>query len=201
MVIRPRVPRPFRFNGSGRRIGLSALRSSVCWLPYLVAEGCLSLPSTRETSRGFFLERIRSLRYLRSVAQREGPFDARSRERIPGKSVRIVAYSEVNDLLTYELVPYFEHLYYTCCYGLDESTTGCVETTDKEYKMRGESFHKDEAARCALTRSLGVEAVDVRLRFAGDKIPLNYALKDPGRGHSGHLTNESALSVLLCRRE
>uniref|UniRef100_UPI000D369827 hypothetical protein n=1 Tax=unclassified Variovorax TaxID=663243 RepID=UPI000D369827 len=124
--------------------------------------------------------------------------DVRSKEVIPGKTVRLVAYSEVNDLLTYELVPYFEHMYYTRCYGLGAPTNGCVEAADQAYANRGASFHRDEPARRALAGTLGFDVVDIRLRFAPNKIPFVAALKDPGVAHSGHLASDSAVSILLC---
>ena len=123
----------------------------------------------------------------------------RSQSKIAGKSLALVAYSEINDLLTYELVPYFEQLYYVRCYGERPVASECSATGDQEFAKRAGPLAKD--IRTALVGQLGFDVVDVRLRFAPNKIFFYSGLKDPGVAHSGHLGSESALTLLLCGAE
>lgn len=123
----------------------------------------------------------------------------RSRIRIENKSLAIIAYSEINDLLTYELVPYFEHLFYVRCYGEKLSTSGCNASAEQEFAKRAGPLPKE--TRRAIVGELGFDVIDVRLRFAPNKFFFYSGLKDPGVAHSGHLGSESAISLLLCGAE
>jgi hypothetical protein len=123
--------------------------------------------------------------------------DSRTKQRIAGKSLRVVAYSEINDLLTYELVPYFEQLYYVRCYGEPRHST-CKLDQPNELAKRSIGFFGDLEARRQLVSDLGFDVVDVRLRFAGNKVAVYPGLKDPSIAHSGHMTSRSVLEILFC---
>lgn len=122
----------------------------------------------------------------------------RSNGRIPGKSLKLVAYSEINDLLTYELVPYFEHLYHVRCYGATAAASGCTQSAEDEYRSRAKSFFKTSGARKRLVKDLGFDVVDVRVQFAPNKFFIYSGLKDPAIAHSGHLESDTVLTLMFC---
>jgi hypothetical protein len=130
----------------------------------------------------------------------------------PTKKVKFVAVSEVNDLLTYELVPYFERLYFMRCRGATIKLPDCDPTTLNQ-KTRNEALGKDMAARRmrletdskarqALIDSLGFDAIDIRVRFASNFIPLLplalLPFVDPMDAHSGHLSQPAIQDVIFC---
>lgn len=124
--------------------------------------------------------------------------DRRSTQRIPGKDVKVVAYSEINDLLTYEVVPYFEQLYYVRCYEPQTAEAGCKRPGPEEWTLRREAFGQDENGRRQLVDKLGFDVVDVRPQFAPNLIPLYSGFKDPSIAHSGHMQNDAVQAMLLC---
>lgn len=107
----------------------------------------------------------------------------RSKYKIQGKNLKFVAYSEINDLLTYELVPYFEQM----CYMRENDAIKCNLT-----------YSKSDPIRKNLSNELGFDAVDVRLNFAPNLVSFYSGLKNPGIAHSGYLRSAAALNVLFC---
>lgn len=124
--------------------------------------------------------------------------DKRSTRRIAGKQLKIVAYSEINDLLTFELVPYFEQLYYVRCYGPKGGDPKCAAGVAEELKSRTSHFYADQAARDKLVSDLGFDVVDVRLKYAPNQIAIYSGLKDPSIAHSGYIGRDAVLGMLLC---
>lgn len=112
-------------------------------------------------------------------AQRDG---ARASERpIAG---RLVAISEVNDLLTFEVSPYVEQLWLTA-------------------RAPGETAPRtraalDAARRQRLARDFGFEVVDVRVRFAGPFLGLISSLADPDQAHLGHAEQPLLMRLMVC---
>lgn len=111
----------------------------------------------------------------------------------PAKKTRFIAVSEINDLLTYELVPYFEHLYFLRC------TEGQACTIDY-FKQRMDKFRTDPDARRAYVDELGFEVIDVRAKFAANVFPF-VPLVNPLQAHGGHLRAAPVRNVFLCGAE
>ncbi|MDA8457193.1 hypothetical protein M4R22_20745 [Acidovorax sp. GBBC 3334] len=124
--------------------------------------------------------------------------DQRSTRRIAGKQLKIVAYSEINDLLTFELVPYFEQLYYVRCYGAKAKDPTCTTGPVDEFTKRTSRFHGDQPGRAKLVSDLGFDVVDVRLKYAPNQIWIYPGLKDPSIAHSGYIDRDVVLGMLLC---
>lgn len=103
----------------------------------------------------------------------------RSENIISGKEVNIIAYSEINDLLTFELVPYFEQM----CY----SRQGC----NKKYSNNDPLYKQ-------MQKNLGFDVVDVRLQFAPNLIKPYSGFKDPKIAHTGYLMSRSVLDIFFC---
>jgi hypothetical protein len=118
------------------------------------------------------------------------------------KKIRLIAISEVNDLLTYELVPYFEHLYFHRCYGNDarglQKNPECKDTFEDDFKKRQSSFITNTAARGNFVKELGFEVVDVRARFAENTFWVFSGLKNPLSAHTQHLSDASVRGAMLC---
>jgi hypothetical protein len=105
---------------------------------------------------------------------------------------RIIALSEVNDFLSYELVPYFENLYVTGC-----STSllgGAVNNCDQREQRLADLTARPEL-RSELIRRVGFEVVDVRLQFARR---LGDIAAHPLDAHTGHMENGMVARIVLC---
>lgn len=124
--------------------------------------------------------------------------EKRTSRSISGKFIKVVAYSEINDLLTYELVPYFEQMYYVRCYGAKAADPNCKAAPDAEWTKRSKSFFRDFEARRQLVSDLGFDVIDVRLQFAPNEIAIYSGLKSPAIAHSGHMKSDSVVSLFLC---
>lgn len=107
----------------------------------------------------------------------------RSTNKIYGKNLTLVAYSEINDLLTFELVPYFEQM----CYTRQDEKNKC------NIRYSGEN----DLNRKSLFNDLGFDAVDIRLTFAPNLFKLYSGFKNPKIAHSGYLMSRCAVNILL----
>ena len=138
------------------------------------------------------------------------------------RPLRFIAFSEVNDLLTYELVPYFEHLYWLRCsrIGVDsderiESPKDCdvaEQKTGKEVELelqlrraalgpmdelvRGNVKKKGERGR--FVDELGFEVMDVRVDYQGPLLGLLPFLANPISAHSNYLKDGTVRRVIFC---
>lgn len=124
---------------------------------------------------------------------------ARERSRmVRHRALRIVAVSEINDLLTYELVPYFEHLYAYRCHSAFPAA-GCSGNGEIEATRRKQLLASDDKTRNDLVGELGFDVVDVRVRFAPNfKGVFTPDFKDPEAAHSDHMRHRAVLDALVC---
>lgn len=107
-------------------------------------------------------------------------------------AVRFVAVSEINDPLTFELVPYFEHLFMQRCRnhatlaGL--SPPDCAAAGGDPAAHFARQLANDASVRSRLLEELGFEVVDVRVRFAGPLSVLTPGFVNPLEAHTRHMT-------------
>ena len=94
---------------------------------------------------------------------------------------KIIAMSELNDFLSYELVPFYEQLW---------KRTIRPERNSLDYL--------DDYLRAQLTEKIGFEMIDMRLEFADKIIPLVGDFVDPKDAHSGHAGEPKLMLYLLC---
>jgi hypothetical protein len=97
-----------------------------------------------------------------------------------GPRPKIVAMSELNDFLTYELVPFYEQLYKRSLRGGRASSP---------ISLRG---------RQDLINSIGFDVIDMRLEFADRIIPPLGSFVDPLDAHSGHASEPELMVYVLC---
>jgi hypothetical protein len=92
-----------------------------------------------------------------------------------------VAFSEINDFLTYELVPFYEQLYKNS--KIDPDHVG----------PRFDTFD-----RRRLVETLGFNVIDMRVEFAQPLIPLVKSFVDPLFAHNGHVQQPRIMEYMLC---
>ena len=108
-----------------------------------------------------------------------------------GQQPKIIAMSEVNDFLTYELIPFYEQLWKRS-YRRNEIAPNIFETSNKK------TDPKSPQARAQMVRDIGFDIVDMRLEFADRLIPLVDDLVDPLQAHGGHMAEPELVLYLLC---
>jgi len=97
---------------------------------------------------------------------------------------RIIALSEINDFLSYEISPFFENLW------------------ARQYIPDGQDRPEfNSAARESLSRNLGFDFVDIRLEFADPIVGLINDFVDPLQAHSEHSAEPDVMTLLLCGAE
>jgi len=94
---------------------------------------------------------------------------------------RIIAMSEINDFLSYELIPFYEQLYKRSI--RQDATYGTNLTL---------------ARRRNLIDQIGFNVVDMRLKFADKIIPFVDSFVDPKDAHSGHAGEPELMKYILC---
>lgn len=92
-----------------------------------------------------------------------------------------VAFSEINDLMTYELVPYFEHMVYV--------------RHRENYNAERATRLRTAAERQQLVQQLGFDVVDVRLSFAS-KVPIVDMVR-PDEAHSNFFSSSHYVNDLV----
>ena len=97
------------------------------------------------------------------------------------KRPKIIAMSELNDFLTYELIPFFEQLWKSSFQN---------NKTDPDLNILD--------SREQMVRDLGFDMVDMRLEFADKVIPLLKGFVDPLQAHSGHAAEPELMLYMLC---
>ena len=109
----------------------------------------------------------------------EPPF--RPSDYAPEERPTMIAFSEINDFLTYELVPFYEQLYKNTqmVAGADDGT---LDTSD----------------RTRMVDLLGFNAIDMRVEFASPLIPFIKSFVDPKFAHSGHVQQPEIMQFILC---
>ncbi|MGJ8559783.1 MAG: hypothetical protein ACSHX3_06065 [Litorimonas sp.] len=95
----------------------------------------------------------------------------------------LIAFSEINDFLTYELVPFYEQLYKNSqidpAFGKADPDLGTLD-------------------RHELVNRLGFNAIDMRVEFAKPIIPFVNSFVDPAFAHNGHVRQPEIMDLILC---
>lgn len=94
---------------------------------------------------------------------------------------KIVALSELNDFLTYELNPFFEQLWNRQSMTSNEPPPPF-----------------DAAQRERLSAAIGFDFIDLRVEFADGIIPMFKGFVDPMQAHMGHAGEPELMMFLLC---
>ena len=94
---------------------------------------------------------------------------------------RIVAFSEINDILTYEVGTFLEHLWTGRFVGAEETNT--------EFNA---------ANRENVAAAIGFDFVDLRLEFADTVVPFFNGIVDPMQAHMGHSAEPQLMLYMLC---
>ena len=94
---------------------------------------------------------------------------------------KIIAMSELNDLLSYEIVPFYEHLWKR---SIRPEQNNLYTLTDR--------------IRKEIIADIGFEVIDMRLEFADPVIPFISGLVDPQQAHSGHAGEPELMRYILC---
>jgi len=95
---------------------------------------------------------------------------------------KVVALSEVNDFLTYEIVPFLEQMW---------------KRSDHQ-DTRG---FEDPALREEIARRLGFDFVDLRVQFADPILPISGDFVDPLQAHKEHAGEPELMRIILCGLE
>ena len=94
---------------------------------------------------------------------------------------KIIAMSELNDFLSYELVPFYEQLWKRSIRP-NQSNNAPLDTY----------------LRAKIIEDIGFEIIDMRLEFADKIIPLVGDFVDPKEAHSGHAKEPELMRYILC---
>lgn len=105
---------------------------------------------------------------------------AHPRPQIKGERPKIIAMSELNDFLTYELVPFFQQLYRRSDRASNSTDPNTAE------------------ARAEIANALGFDIVDMRLEFADKVVPVLKGFVDPLQAHGGHSAEPELMLYMLC---
>lgn len=92
-------------------------------------------------------------------------------------AAKLVAISEVNDLLTFELVPYVQ---------------GLARRSDQVL------HRQTPASPGELVAEFGFEVVDVRVEFAGSFYGFVFPFADPDQAHAGHVEQHFVMRLMIC---
>lgn len=92
---------------------------------------------------------------------------------------KIVALSEVNDFLTYEINPFFENLW------------ALRNGAPKNSKL-------DTATRATISQTLGFDFVDIRVEFADPIVSVFKDFVDPLQAHAKHVAEPGIIELMLC---
>ena len=100
---------------------------------------------------------------------------------VPDTSIRptVVALSEVNDFLSYEIVPFLEQLWKRSAH------------TDRR-------TFDDPTLRASIAEGLGFDVVDLRVEFADPVVPVFGGLVDPLQAHKAHAGEPEIMRLVLC---
>jgi hypothetical protein len=93
----------------------------------------------------------------------------------------IIAMSEINDFLTYELVPFYRNLLLRTLRETDSTIDMSIDTE-----------------RAKLIDLLGFNVVDMRVEFAEPIFPFVNGFVDPLYAHNGHVKQPEIIAYMLC---
>ncbi len=111
----------------------------------------------------------------------------------PQERPKIIAMSELNDFLTYELVPFYEHLY-----KLTNRGPTLVANADNGARLISGAQPGTPESRAAIVEAIGFDIVDMRLEFADRLVPLLDSFVDPLQAHGGHASEPLLMRYILC---
>ena len=131
-----------------------------------------------EGSEIYMLANQIALLSLSDVTTEERP---RALEMTEDQRPTVVAVSEVNDFLTFELVPFLRQLWSRSDGGTD---------FDADFDANGR--------RAELAASLGFDVVDLRVEFADPLVPGVRGLVDPLQAHKDHAAERELMRLILC---
>jgi len=94
---------------------------------------------------------------------------------------KIIAMSELNDFLTFELIPFYRQLW------------------KHSQRIDGQNLDPDSyAARQKIVDGLGFEIVDMRLEFADKVVSVLKGFVDPLQAHGSHAGEPALMQYILC---
>lgn len=93
----------------------------------------------------------------------------------------IIAMSEINDFLTYELVPFYRNL-----------LTRSIREDNTSFDMMSET------ERNRLINILGFNVIDMRVEFSPPVFPFVGGFVDPLFAHNGHVKQPEIIAYMLC---
>lgn len=99
----------------------------------------------------------------------------------PNERPTLIAFSEINDFLTYELVPFYEQLY---------------RNTQIDGGLGDDGLDRTDRRR--MVDLLGFNAIDMRVEFASPLIPFVKSFVDPEFAHNGHVQQPEVMRFILC---
>ncbi len=105
---------------------------------------------------------------------------ARPAPRAANERPKIIAMSELNDFLTYELIPFYQQLY--------KRSNRANNSTDPNTAQ----------AREDIANAIGFDVVDMRLEFADKIVPVLKGFVDPLQAHGGHSGEAELMLYMLC---
>lgn len=97
---------------------------------------------------------------------------------------KVIAMSELNDFLSYELVPFYEQMWKRTIRPEADNLQPMTETLRRQ-----------------LIADIGFEMIDMRLEFADKIVPLVNGLVDPSDAHKGHAGEPELMLYMLCGAE
>ena len=100
---------------------------------------------------------------------------------LPAQRPRIIAMSEVNDFLSYELIPFYKQLY---------------KRSLRKDVLYNSAFN--EKRREDVINTIGFDVVDMRLEFADKIIPFVNSFVNPRNAHNGHSGEPELVKYMLC---
>lgn len=102
-----------------------------------------------------------------------------------GEHPTFIAFSEINDFLTYELVPFYEQLYKN-------------SIIDPTLNLASSNEEINDFDRRHIVDLLGFNAIDMRVEFAQPLIPFVNSFVDPLYAHNGHVQQPKIMEYILC---
>lgn len=108
-------------------------------------------------------------------------------------AAQLVAFSEVNDFLTYEIIPYIEQIWLRTTRARPDGGSGPVRT-------RAELLNpsNDNTLRRAMVSDFGFDVIDVRVEFAGPVFGIIQSVADPLDAHTGMNKQDFITQLIVC---
>ena len=104
----------------------------------------------------------------------------------PKDRPRIIAFTELNDFLSYELVPFYENLYMRA-----------HDLRDGNGRRSRDALARPGVRR-QMIEDIGFDIIDMRVEFADPLIPILSSFVDPKQAHSDHAKQPILMRHMLC---